>query len=442
MSTLQQNTHLHDLLQQLQAHLDEPLEDYLARQLNERHEAQPATNTIEPLYYRALFDNTSDAVFIIGPDERHIDANPRAAAMLGYTLDEIRGEEADYFLAPGEAADAAQRKQQLADSKTGALPTYERKFQRKDGTLINCEISPIMMRDSNGAITHIYSVVRDITERKQAEQSIRDSEQTAREFQAHLKTLHNLHFELARATTLDDIYRQAVTTGKNVLGFDRMGLFIVPEGTDMVMGTYGIAPDGSLRREYDYQTSMAQWQAAIATEHSAHDQPVLWQTDAHLVDYDTVIGTGWHGMAALWDGNDVRGYVAVDNLIGQRPPRPYDRELLAFFAQTVAHAITRRQRIAELELSEESIRLLLESAPSAIILLDSDSNIQRTNLSAREIFRYAEPDSLIGLNIEVLVPRVWDYLSRMYPHHDPNDDLAKPPHLGLANDLAGITEDG
>jgi two-component system sensor histidine kinase/response regulator len=118
--------------------------------------------------YRMLFENNADAVFWISTDFIHISANESAAAMLGYTIDELIGMSTRQ-LVPAEELDSSQSLLQAL--LTGEqFPIYERWLCRKDGERILVEVNIALIRDTNGNPQYIQSILHDITERKKAEQ--------------------------------------------------------------------------------------------------------------------------------------------------------------------------------------------------------------------------------------------------------------------------------
>lgn len=127
------------------------------------------------LRYRALFNQSHDAIFMLNLDGSRIEINPRASELLGY----------DHEKAPGmDYRDTVTREEQshteevLRRLRAGEdVEPYERTFQSKDGTLIHTEISAALVRDDDGTPLHIQSVARDITGRKLAELALRASEE-------------------------------------------------------------------------------------------------------------------------------------------------------------------------------------------------------------------------------------------------------------------------
>lgn len=119
--------------------------------------------------YRALFGQTHDAVFILGLDARHIDANQRAADMLGYTLDEIK--KISVYETSAETGKSENVLKRLIAGET--IPLYERLFRKKNGEIFPVEINLELVKDIDGTPMYIQSVVRDISDRKASEEALR-----------------------------------------------------------------------------------------------------------------------------------------------------------------------------------------------------------------------------------------------------------------------------
>lgn len=134
--------------------------DITARKQNER-----AVQEAQHRYY-ALFEQAHDAVFILDLEGNHLEANHRAAELLGYSAAEIQ--KLKYSDLSAEVTHSKSALEQLLAGFI--LPVYERTFRKKDGSLIPVEINVELVRDLDGNPQHIQSVVRDITERKQTQQ--------------------------------------------------------------------------------------------------------------------------------------------------------------------------------------------------------------------------------------------------------------------------------
>lgn len=128
--------------------------------------------------YHSLFRQSNDAVFILDLNGRHLDANQRASEMLGYTPNEIIGLSYRDIVVPDEKHQSDQvLKRLLAGEK---IAPYERLFHRKNGTEVPTEINVELVRDTNDQPLYLMSIVRDITERKRMESTLRYSEERLR----------------------------------------------------------------------------------------------------------------------------------------------------------------------------------------------------------------------------------------------------------------------
>jgi PAS domain S-box-containing protein len=115
--------------------------------------------------YRALFETSNDAVFIISPEGIILDSNERSAQMLRLPLNEIIGSPSTRFVCPSEHPSMKERRVQLMEG--GSPEVYERRFRRNDNTTFPGEVKATLIYDQVGNPLHIQSIVRDVTERNE-----------------------------------------------------------------------------------------------------------------------------------------------------------------------------------------------------------------------------------------------------------------------------------
>gem|GEM_PF-3485221 len=135
--------------------------------------------------YRSLFEQSNDAVMILQLDGTYLQINQRMVALLGYTLEELNALPPDQIVAPEMRDFAARAYQQLLNGDP--VPTVECQYRHKEGHLITAEVNAALVRGEDGSPSYLLSVLRDITERKQAEKALRESEERFRLLAENLK---------------------------------------------------------------------------------------------------------------------------------------------------------------------------------------------------------------------------------------------------------------
>jgi PAS domain S-box-containing protein/putative nucleotidyltransferase with HDIG domain len=123
--------------------------------------------------YRLLAETAQDLIFVIGPDDRITYANSVAARQWGRQPADIVGRQrADLF--PPAIAEA--QRQILDQIQTSGEPAYTEsrvQFGEREAWLANWLVP---MKDEAGSVQAVLGVSRDITQRRQWEQSLRESE--------------------------------------------------------------------------------------------------------------------------------------------------------------------------------------------------------------------------------------------------------------------------
>jgi len=120
---------------------------------------------------QTILNHASDGILITRNGIIHY-SNPRMAALSGYAIHELLGTQSDQYL----VAESRARLQERRRRRQGGEATpdhYEVTMTRKDGALIDLEVhvSPIQYEGEPAWL----SMVRDVTERKQLEQKLRDT---------------------------------------------------------------------------------------------------------------------------------------------------------------------------------------------------------------------------------------------------------------------------
>jgi PAS domain S-box-containing protein len=142
----------------------------LVRDITERKRAEDELRASEERF-RSFVDHATDGFFLFDEHQALVDVNRQACESLGYSREEMIGMHPRDFDAGLDEASIARIGERV---KTGETVTFETVHRRKDGTVFPVEVRARQFQ--HGAHRFRLSLARDITERKRAEEVLRESE--------------------------------------------------------------------------------------------------------------------------------------------------------------------------------------------------------------------------------------------------------------------------
>jgi len=147
----------------------------IVRDITERKRAEETLRESETRY-RTLVENIPQSIFMKSRDYRWVSVNENFARSLGVRPEDIVGK-VDYDLFPKELADKYH-----ADDKrimeTGVTDEFDEEYmERNERRIVHTIKTP--MRDEGGTVTGVLGVFWDVTERKRAEEALRESGERA-----------------------------------------------------------------------------------------------------------------------------------------------------------------------------------------------------------------------------------------------------------------------
>jgi PAS domain S-box-containing protein/putative nucleotidyltransferase with HDIG domain len=139
--------------------------------VTDRQRAEDALRTSE-LRFRALIENASDAITLIGADWRVTYISPSAVRLLGYSAEESQGQEPINFIHLADRRAVLRRLAQVL-RQPALITKVQYRYQHKNGEWrwLESTISNLLAEPGVAAIVFNF---QDITERKRAEDEIRD----------------------------------------------------------------------------------------------------------------------------------------------------------------------------------------------------------------------------------------------------------------------------
>ncbi|MBW2038229.1 MAG: PAS domain S-box protein [Deltaproteobacteria bacterium] len=300
---------------------------------------------------KAIFDGVKDGIALLDITGKVIKINKRVVEVGGYTEEEIVGKRLK-LLKMFTPPSIAKMLSVFAKTISGQqVPPFEVEVYTKNGEKLNLEIHGSLFKKGE-KVVGVVAITRDITERKKAEEELRESEEK-------LQYLINNTQDIIFHMDLEGNYIFGNKAAEWITGYPldkllkmNMSELIAPEYQRFVFGQMKerIAVK-SLRQPFDFE---------------------IVHKDGHRVTLE-LTATGIH---------DRNG-----ELIG---------------VQGIARDITDRKRAEEaLKESEERYRTLVESSTDAILIMDKERNVLTCNQAFLHLFGYKKRE-IEGKSIRII----------------------------------------
>lgn len=285
--------------------------------------------------YRTLYYNVPVGIYRTTSGGKLVSANPAAVHMFGYESEEdlLSNRDKDLFEDPGDREIAFSRL-----SAEGKIADFEARFKRKDGALFWGSISARQIMEKDGESAFSDGIIQDITERKQSEEALRNSE----------RRLADIINFLPDATFVIDTDGKVVAWNRAIEELSGIG------AEDMIgKGDYEYAvPFYGVRRPVLIDLAL-RWDEKIAEEYAYVDKK------GDILVSETINPPFTKGPSCFW--NSARKlYNIHGNIIG---------------AIEVIRDISER-KMAEIAIieSEERFRSLVSNIPGAVYRCGQDAN--------------------------------------------------------------------
>ena len=124
-------------------------------------------------FQSSITENISDAIIVSDVNFAITYVNKAGEQLYGYTMDELKGKMPDIFNVEPMAAMIQQELYRTVSS--GKTYIGESLNRKKDGSIFHCDYKVMPLKDPDGKIVAYIGLQRDITERKRAEEALRES---------------------------------------------------------------------------------------------------------------------------------------------------------------------------------------------------------------------------------------------------------------------------
>ncbi len=298
--------------------------------------------------YRTLIETSPDAIVLMDLNTNILMVNQSALKLFGFeSADEISGRNGLDFVSFGDLGKTLSDIRQLLETGTQKIVEYS--LKKMDGALFPCELKGGLIKDAEGNPKAIITVVRDVTERKRAEEALRKSEEKYRTL------IENINIGIYRNTGGPHGYfLQANPTMVKMFGYDSNEEF-------MKIPTYELYQDPEERKRFVEKIQKQGFVKDEKLELRKKDGTCIWGSVTAKVQYDENGGIKW-----------------IDGVIED---------------------ITERKRAEDaLFESEGRLRSFFNSVTDSIYVLDKNGTIIQLNIAVVNTLGYTD-DELLGSDI-------------------------------------------
>jgi PAS domain S-box-containing protein len=136
--------------------------------------------------YRLLAENASDIIWTIDMNLRFTYMSPSIERIRGYTVEEVMDQSLEEVFTPSSVETVVKAFteelaiESLETKDLSRARTLELELTCKDSSTVWCEVKASFIRDADGQPVGIIGVAREITERREAEEALRQSEERYR----------------------------------------------------------------------------------------------------------------------------------------------------------------------------------------------------------------------------------------------------------------------
>jgi len=359
-------------------------------------------------HFDAFFAHSNVGATQLDLSGRFVAVNDRFCEITGYSRDELLAGMTPLDLSYPD--DRERDRQHLMPFVEGQRSVYEveKRYLRKDGTVIWVKITGGAIRDADGRTLRTAGIIEDITARKNTEAELEVlHNRLAADLNAMVR-LHQISTRFFDQADLATLLEESLETAISITGADmgKIQLFDEASGTLKMM-----VPRGFSQRFIDYFATVEKGRAACG-EAAKLGKRVIVEDIAESAlftgtrELDVMLEAGVRAMQSTPLLSRSGRLVGVLSTHYRTPSRPDDRSLrlLDLLARQVTDLIDGNLAQKELRESEQRLRNVIDHANATVWIKDPDGRFLMINHYMEKALSLTK-DEVIGRTVFDLFPR-------------------------------------
>jgi PAS domain S-box-containing protein len=350
--------------------------------------------------FQTLFESANDGIYVRGVDGTMRFVNHKFLEIHGLALDQVLDRKStDLLILPPEERERRMVLIQQAMNQGAPPPLIEAPFRRPDGSLGHVQVNLAFIREG-GQTTEVAGIIRDITDRKRAEETVLRQNQ-------YLAALYETTLGLVSRLDLNELLRDIVTRAGALVGTEHgyVGL-VEPDGSALrIIVGIGSASEaaGDVRKPGEGMAATV-WKTGKPL--IINDYPSWSGRMAKYKHHQAVIGV------PLKSGAQVVGVLALAHMEKDRRFGDEELAVLSQFAPLASIALDnarlyalaqqeiaeRKQAQAALKASEQRLRLTMQQLPATLWTTDRELRFTSSTGAGLALLNLS-PNQVVGLSL-------------------------------------------
>ncbi|MBN1196674.1 MAG: PAS domain S-box protein [Candidatus Aminicenantes bacterium] len=377
----------------------------LGEDITERRQAREQLRRSEEKF-KSVFEssNAGKSITLLTGE---INVNKAFCDMLGYSPAELQNKKWQDITPPDEVESTEKLIESLLKGEMDST-RFEKRYIHRNGSIVWADVSVAIVRDAEGEPLYFLTTVVDITERKRAEERLRESER-------QYAILTESAFELVELTSIQNIYEYAAGKLRELMqGMGIVGIVEYDTGSNLWKMKHIEGVDekyvelskifGFDIRKMEGEISTKYYEKILSgkLEEIEFDFPGLFNnrvSDKIGKTVKNMLSIGKMYCIAFQENERILGNIT---LVTKKNAKPLNSKLIESFVLQVTNFVKRKKSDEALQASETKFRTLMDQASEMLFLHDLEGNLVEVNQTAIKSTGYsrAELEQMNVLDID------------------------------------------